>query len=60
MTESEATQHTPAPDAAQIGKRYRCQKCGGEVLVLRGGTAPLSCHDTPMLIVQIRPLPVSD
>ena len=46
--------------SAQLGKRYRCLKCGVEVLVLRPGTTLLSCHDSPMSMVELRPLPASD
>lgn len=43
-----------------VGKRYRCERCGTEILVLRPGTSPVLCHDQPMATIELRPLPSSD
>ncbi|MFC2018639.1 desulfoferrodoxin [Chloroflexota bacterium] len=32
----------------QIGKRYRCPKCGSEVIITRGGNGAVSCCGQPM------------
>ena len=34
--------------ANQIGKRYRCTKCGAEVIATRGGNGTISCCNQPM------------
>lgn len=32
----------------QVGKRYRCAKCGSEVIITRGGTGSIKCCGQPM------------
>ena len=34
--------------ANQIGKRYRCAKCGAEVIITKGGNGEIMCHGQPM------------
>ena len=34
--------------ANQVGKRYRCAKCGAEVIITKGGSGTISCHGQPM------------
>jgi desulfoferrodoxin-like iron-binding protein len=34
--------------ANQIGKRYRCAKCGAEVIITKGGSGTIMCHGQPM------------
>jgi len=34
--------------ANEIGKRYRCDKCGTEVIVTRGGNGTVHCCNQPM------------
>ncbi|MBN2238760.1 MAG: hypothetical protein JW712_03220 [Dehalococcoidales bacterium] len=34
--------------ANQIGKRYRCEKCGAEFIVTRAGEGEISCCGQPM------------
>jgi desulfoferrodoxin-like iron-binding protein len=34
--------------ANQIGKRYRCAKCGAEVIITKGGGGTIMCHGQPM------------
>jgi desulfoferrodoxin-like iron-binding protein len=36
--------------ANQVGKRYKCAKCGAEVIVTRGGNGAVTCCDQPMEI----------
>lgn len=32
----------------QVGKRFRCETCGSEVLVTKGGEGELRCCETVM------------
>ncbi len=42
--------------ANEAGKRYRCAKCGSEMIVVRGGQGTLSCCGEPMgPVVQVPP-----
>jgi desulfoferrodoxin-like iron-binding protein len=34
--------------ANQAGKRYKCSKCGAEVIVTRGGNGTATCCGQPM------------
>ena len=34
--------------ANEIGKRYRCPKCGSEFIVTKGGKGTISCCGQPM------------
>jgi len=34
--------------ANQVGKRYRCAKCGAEVIVTKGGTGAITHCGQPM------------
>ncbi|HZT65088.1 MAG TPA: hypothetical protein VFA11_04795 [Acidimicrobiales bacterium] len=36
----------------QIGKRYRCESCGTEVLVTKASDGQLSCCDSDMELVK--------
>ncbi|HTY63721.1 MAG TPA: desulfoferrodoxin [Acidobacteriota bacterium] len=36
--------------ANQVGKRYKCVKCGAEVIITRGGNGTVTCCDQPMEI----------
>jgi DNA-directed RNA polymerase subunit RPC12/RpoP len=44
----------------QLGKRYRCAKCGTEVLCTKNGEGTVTCCDQEMELVQVKPLPSSD
>ena len=46
--------------ANQLGKRYRCTKCGTEVLCTKGGEGPVMCDGQPMEVQEPRPIPSSD
>ena len=47
-------------DMAQLGKRYRCEVCGTEVLCTKAGEGKPVCCDKEMEIQEPRPLPSSD
>jgi Desulfoferrodoxin, N-terminal domain len=32
----------------QAGKRLRCEECGAEVVVTKGGEGSVACHGQPM------------
>lgn len=49
-----------AGQSNQLGKRYRCDKCGVEILCLTGGSGQFVCHDEPMKIIRLTALPASD
>lgn len=36
--------------ASQVGKRYRCEKCGSEFIVTKAGQGELKCCGQPMEI----------
>ncbi len=44
----------------QLGKRYKCQVCGTEVLCTKGGAGTVSCCEQEMQVQEPRPLPSSD
>lgn len=44
----------------QLGKRYKCQVCGTEVLCTKAGEGTISCDDKPMETQEPRPVPSSD
>jgi len=46
--------------ANQLGKRYRCTKCGTEVLCTKAGEGQIICCDQPMQTQEARPIPSSD
>jgi desulfoferrodoxin-like iron-binding protein len=34
--------------ANQVGKRYRCTKCGAEMIITKGGDGTITCCGQPM------------
>ncbi|HSW38894.1 MAG TPA: desulfoferrodoxin FeS4 iron-binding domain-containing protein [Acidobacteriota bacterium] len=32
----------------QVGKRYKCEKCGAEVIITRAGSGTVICCGQPM------------
>lgn len=36
----------------QVGKRYKCESCGTELLVTKAADGSLSCCSNPMELVQ--------
>ena len=45
---------------SQLGKRYRCEICGTEVLCTKAGEGVAVCCDQEMVAQEPRPLPSSD
>ena len=46
--------------ANQLGKRYRCEVCGTEVLCTKKGDGIIICCEQEMMMVEPRTLPSSD
>jgi hypothetical protein len=44
----------------QLGKRYKCEVCGTEVLCTKAGEGTFECCDKGMKAVEPKPLPSSD
>ncbi|MBN2401461.1 MAG: hypothetical protein JXN64_03590 [Spirochaetes bacterium] len=44
----------------QLGKRYRCEVCGTEVLCSKAGQGTLSCCNQEMKVQEPKPIPSSD
>ncbi len=44
----------------QLGKRYRCETCGTEILCTKAGDGQPVCCDKEMQLQQPRPQPSSD
>ncbi len=38
--------------ANTVGKRYRCPKCGAEMIITKAGNGTITCCDKPMEIKQ--------
>ncbi|MFP3976054.1 MAG: desulfoferrodoxin [Chloroflexota bacterium] len=45
---------------SQLGKRYRCEVCGTEVLCTKASEGQFTCCGQPMQEQQPRPIPSSD
>lgn len=46
--------------ANQLGKRYRCAKCGTEVMCTKAGEGEVICCGEPMQLAQAKAIPSSD
>jgi hypothetical protein len=46
--------------ASALGKRYTCEECGAQVLIVKSGEGALECHGKEMEIAAPKPLPSSD
>ncbi|MFC1966142.1 hypothetical protein ACFLWI_04260 [Chloroflexota bacterium] len=46
--------------ASQLGKRYRCQVCGTEVLCVKSGAGPVNCCGQEVEVQEPKPIPSSD
>ena len=46
--------------ATQLGKRYRCAKCGTEALCTKAGEGTLTCDGAEMQVQEAKPIPSSD
>jgi len=47
-------------EVSQLGKRYRCEECGTEILCTKAGEGTPVCCDKEMQVQEPRPLPSSD
>ena len=45
---------------AEMGKRYRCAKCGTEVLTIKPGEGQLACCSQPMSTIDPKAIPSGD
>ncbi len=45
---------------SDLGKRYRCEKCGTEILCTKAGDSMPVCCDVEMQSQEPRPIPSSD
>ncbi len=45
---------------SQLGKRYKCEVCGTEVLCTKAGEGKFVCCDKEMKVQEPKPLPSSD
>jgi desulfoferrodoxin-like iron-binding protein len=43
-----------------VGKRYKCESCGSEILVTKAGAGEPWCCGDPMELLQAKKLPSSD
>ena len=43
-----------------MGKRYTCASCGLQVMCVKRGLGPFTCHGAAMELVSVKPLPSSD
>jgi hypothetical protein len=46
--------------ASQLGKRYKCAKCGTEALCTKAGVGKLECCGEEMKSQEAKPIPSSD
>ena len=44
----------------QLGKRFKCQACGTEVLCTKAGEGSIICCSKEMELQEAKPLPYSD
>jgi len=44
----------------RVGKRLRCETCGGVVLCSKPGAGTLACCGRAMVVVEAKALPASD
>jgi len=45
---------------SEMGKRYHCEKCGAEILVIKGGDGELQCCSQPMSTAEPKAIPSGD
>ena len=46
--------------ASQLGKRYRCEVCGTEILCVKAGDGETTCCGKEMEVQEPRTIPSSD
>jgi hypothetical protein len=51
---------TADADENQLGKRYRCDQCGTEIMCLKRGDGRFVCHGIKMTVIEVEALPSSD
>jgi rubrerythrin len=54
------TNNTEAMKMVQLGKRYKCEHCGTEILCTKAGEGQPACCDKEMQVIEPKPLPSSD
>jgi hypothetical protein len=57
---TEPSQSANETTTNQLGKRYRCDACGVEILCLAAGQGTFTCHGVAMSVIQLTALPASD
>jgi len=46
--------------ASQMGKRYKCEVCGTEIMCIKAGAGPVTCCGKEVKLQQPRAIPSSD
>ena len=46
--------------ASQLGKRYKCEVCGTEILCIKAGTGSVTCCGKEVKLQEPKPIPSSD
>jgi hypothetical protein len=46
--------------ASQLGKRYKCEVCGTEILCIKAGAGPVTCCGKEVKSSEAKPIPSSD
>ncbi|MGP8080857.1 MAG: hypothetical protein ACLPVI_10170 [Dehalococcoidales bacterium] len=46
--------------ASQLGKRYKCEVCGTEILCIKAGTGVVTCCGKEVKPQEAKPIPSSD
>jgi desulfoferrodoxin-like iron-binding protein len=46
--------------ATQLGKRYKCEVCGTEILCIKAGAGPVICCGKEVTSQEAKPIPSSD
>lgn len=44
----------------QLGKRYECATCGGQIICVKGGEGAVSCCGVDMPVLDPKELPSAD
>ncbi|MBN1644248.1 MAG: hypothetical protein JW856_05475 [Dehalococcoidales bacterium] len=46
--------------ASQLGKRYKCEVCGTEVLCIKSGAGQVTCCGKEVKLQQVKSIPSTD
>jgi desulfoferrodoxin-like iron-binding protein len=46
--------------ASQLGKRYKCEVCGTEILCIKAGPGKVICCGKEVVAQEAKPIPSSD